>query len=138
MTADHQGQTFQLSYGDCDTVGIAYFAIFYPWMERTWSTWLYSHGIRSGQMTEDFGVYTVGMQSACEYLAPCHVFDVLRTQLVREHVGTTSFSIGCEFWRGEELVARARLLFACRGLDHAKAPMPDALMTALASLPSLA
>jgi acyl-CoA thioesterase FadM len=30
--SDYQPIRFQLSYGDCDTVGIAYFAIYYPWM----------------------------------------------------------------------------------------------------------
>jgi acyl-CoA thioesterase FadM len=135
-SASAGGQTFQLSYGDCDMVGIAYFAIFYPWMERSYSTWLFAHGIRSGEMAERFGVYTVGLKSECHYLDKCTVFDTLTTRLVREHIGTTSFIVGCDFRRDDEIVAHGAITFACRGLDHRKAPIPAELLTALNSLPA--
>jgi acyl-CoA thioesterase FadM len=135
MSQNCQQLTFQLSYGDCDTVGIAYFAIFYPWMERTYSTWLFSRGIRSGQMMEQLGVYVVGLKSQCRYLAKCEVFDSLTTQLVRNRIGTTSFAVGCDFMRGTQLVAQGEIEFACRGPDHAKAALPALLIEALSSLP---
>ncbi len=135
VTPIRQGLGFQLSYGDCDAVGIAYFAIFYPWMERSYSTWLYAHGIRSGQMSEQLGVYTVGLESRCRYVGMCRVFDVLNTQLVLRHLGTTSFVVACEFRRDGELVAVGEISFACRSLDHQKTPMPPALLAALNSLP---
>ncbi len=133
--ANAGGHTFQLSYGDCDTVGIAYYAIFYPWMERTYSTWLFGHGIRSGEMVDRFGAYTVGLKSECQYLAKCVVFDTLTTRLVRRHIGTTSFIVGCDFYRGEEIVTQGAITFACRGLDHQKAAIPQELLAALNSLP---
>ncbi len=55
--------SFQLSYGDCDTAGIAYFAVYYPWMERAYSTWLYSRGIRAGELVDQLGILTVGVHS---------------------------------------------------------------------------
>ena len=79
MTLTHEPSQarlgFQLAYGDTDTVGIAYFAIYYRWMERCYSTWLYSHGIRSGQMAEDLGAVTVGISSGCRYVDTVEVFD---------------------------------------------------------------
>ena len=135
MNGNAQQLSFQLSYGDCDALGIAYFAIFYPWMERAYSTWLYGFGIRSGQMLQDLGVYCVGAKSQCEYLATCQVFDVLTVRLLRQHVGVTSYTVGCDFMRDQQRVAHGEILFACRAPDHAKAPLPSRLLQALHSLP---
>jgi acyl-CoA thioesterase FadM len=135
MSQNAQQQTFQLSYGDCDMLGIAYFAIFYPWMERTYSSWLFSHDIRGGEMAQQLGVYTVGLKSQCRYLAKCTVFDMLTTQLVRVHIGVTSYTVGCDFLRGDTMVAQGEILFACRGPDQAKAALPPRLHEALLSLP---
>src|SRR5690606_5402817 len=77
VSDDRISQRFQLSYGDCDVLGISYFAIYYPWMERTYSTWLYTHGIRSGHMVDDLGVLTVGISSGATYVQAAKVFDEL-------------------------------------------------------------
>ena len=135
MTTDADRLTFQLAYGDCDAVGIAYFAIYYPWMERLYTTWMYSHGIRAGELTERFGVFTVGMQSECRYFAPCRVFDVLSCQLVLDHIGTSSYQLGFDFTRDGEIVTHGRILYACRSIDGTKAPIPAEIRSALESLP---
>lgn len=127
--------TFRLSYGDCDALGIAYFAMFYPWMERTYSGWLFGHGIHSADLIGKFGVYTVGMRSSCRYLKQCQVFDELTCQAVLDHVGTTSYTVGFDFRRGDELVAHGEIIFAVRTPDGAKAPIPGGLLEVLRSLP---
>jgi acyl-CoA thioesterase FadM len=115
---------FQLAYGDTDTVGIAYFGIYYRWMERCYSTWLFSHGIRSGQMGEDLGVVTV------------EVFDEIVCQAVIDRIGTTSYAVGFEFTRGERLVTKGQMGFAVRAAgDFSKAPIPERLLEALGKLP---
>ncbi|MFA1551829.1 acyl-CoA thioesterase [Actinomadura chokoriensis] len=127
--------TFRLSYGDCDALGIAYFAMFYPWMERTYSGWLYSLGIHSADLIGRFGVYTVGMRSSCRYIRQCEVFDELTCQAVLDHLGTTSYTVGFDFVREGELVAHGEIIFAVRSPDGTKAPIPDGLLDALRSLP---
>lgn len=141
MTLVHDpahGRTgFQLAYGDTDTVGIAYFGIYYRWMERCYSTWLHSLGIRSGQMADDLGVVTVGISSGCRYVTTVEVFDEIVCQAVADHVGTSSYAVGFEFTRGDELVTKGQMVFAVRDpADFSKAPIPERLLKALGELPA--
>jgi acyl-CoA thioesterase FadM len=136
VSADDGQLRFQLSYGDCDTVGIAYFAIYYPWMERAYSTWLYSHGLRSGELAEQLGFITVGVHSECTYKAMVRVFDELIVRLVLDRVGSSSYVVGFDFLRDGEVVTHGSMTFVCRTLEGGKATIPDALMKILRTLPS--
>ena len=128
---------FQLAYGDTDTVGIAYFGIYYRWMERCYSTWLYAHGIRSGQMADDLGAVTVGLSSGCRYVETVEVFDEIVCQAVTDRIGTTSYAVGFEFTRGEQLVSKGQMVFAVRNPDDfSKAPIPERLLAVLGTLPA--
>lgn len=128
--------SFQLGYGDCDVVDIAYFAIYYPWMERAYSAWLHAHGIRSGQMQEQLNIVTVGLSSGATYIRPAHVFDQLTVSLVLDRLGTTSYIVGFDFHRGDELITRGHMGFATRDLNWAKTPIPEQLAETLKTLPS--
>lgn len=132
-----RGRTaFQLAYGDTDTVGIAYFGIYYRWMERCYSTWLHALGIRSGQMAEDLGVVTVGISSGCRYVDTVEVFDEIVCQAVADRIGSTSYAVGFEFARGGQLVTKGQMVFAVRNPeDFSKAGIPDRLLEAIQSLP---
>ncbi|MEV0945135.1 hotdog domain-containing protein [Rhodococcus sp. NPDC049939] len=134
MTAAVAQQRIQLSYGDCDALGIAYFAINYPWMERTYSVWLHSFGLDSHTMLETVGAYTVGLKSECQYFASCAVFDELTCTVVLDRLGTTSYTLGFDFVRGDELVAHGKITFAVRSAEGAKVAIPDRLLSALKTL----
>ncbi len=131
-----QPLSFQLAYGDCDTVGIAYFAIYYPWMERAYSTWLYSHGIRAGELVDQLGVLTVGVHSECTYKAMVRVFDVLTVHLTLDRIGTTSWTVGFDFRRGTDVVAHGAMTFVCRTPQGAKSPVPEQIRQILQTLPA--
>lgn len=133
-TAPVTQQRFQLSYGDCDAVGISYFAINYPWMERTYSVWLHSFGLDSHTLLDTVGVYTVGLKSECRYITSCKVFDELTCTVVLDHVGNTSYVLGFDFERGDELVAHGKMTFAVRNPDGTKAPIPERFLAALRTL----
>lgn len=127
-------QRFQLSYGDCDTVGIAYFAIYYPWMERTYSTWMHRNGIRPGELAEQFDIVTVGVHSEATYHQPVRVFDELTCEMVLEDVKNSSYKLGFHFRRDAELVTHGTMTFACRALDGAKAAIPTTIAETLFKL----
>lgn len=127
--------TFQLAYGDCDAVGIAYFAIYYRWMERAYTSWLYTHGLRSGELADELGIVTVGISSGATYHQTATVFDELTCQVVLDRIGTSSYTVGYEFTRDGELVTRGQMTNACRGLDFTKAAVPEKLATILRTLP---
>lgn len=126
--------TFTLAYGDCDTVGIAYFAMYYPWMERCSTLWWHAQGIRIGHLAEDHGVVTVALSSSVDYLAPIRVFDTVTVRIELEHLGTSSYRLGYAFLREVEEVARGRMTFACRDLSWARAPLPPPLRGPLEGL----
>lgn len=130
--------SFQLSYGDCDTIGIAYFGIYYPWMERAYSTWLFDHGIRSGELRETLGFFTVGVHSECSYLAMVRVFDRLDVHLTLDRLGRTSYAVGFDFRSGAEVVTHGRMIFACRSAEGDGIAVPDALRSLLETLPRAA
>lgn len=134
MTGHPTSQTFTLAYGDCDAIGISYFAMNYPWMERTYSVWLHSYGLDSHTMMDEVGAGTVGFGSECSYLTSCHVFDEVVCGMELDHLGTTSYIIGFPFSRGDERVAYGRIKYAVRGPDGLKAPIPERLKAALESL----
>ncbi|GGO80026.1 acyl-CoA thioesterase [Nonomuraea cavernae] len=136
MTQRPDRLTFQLAYGDCDVVGIAYFGIYYRWMERAYTTWLYSQGIRSGEMQEQLGILTVGISSGATYIQAVKVFDELTCQVVLDRIGASSYVVGYEFTRDDELVTRGQMTYACRDLDWKKAPVPEKLRAVLESLPA--
>ncbi|GAA5135923.1 acyl-CoA thioesterase [Pseudonocardia adelaidensis] len=131
--------SFRLSYGDCDAVGIAYFAIYYRWMERAYSGWLYDHGLRSGELQESLGVLTVGVHSECTYQRMVRVFDELTIRLVLDRIGTTSYTVGFDFVRDGEVVTHGAMTFGCRDPESGgKAGIPERLLTVLRTLPEQA
>lgn len=132
---DARIQKFRLSYGDCDTVGIAYFATYYPWMERTYSSWLFDNGIRAGELADEFNVVVVGVHSEATYVQPARVFDDLTCELVLDRLGNSSYTLGFEFRRDDELVTLGKMTFACRTPDFEKAPLPPRIRELLESLP---
>ena len=130
------GSSFQLAYGDCDVVGIAYFAIYYRWMERCYTSWLYANGIRSGEMTEELGILTVGLSSGARYLQTVTVFDDLDCQAVAQRIGASSYTVGFEFTRKGDLVTKGEMTFAVRNPDFTKAEIPSRLREVLERLPA--
>jgi YbgC/YbaW family acyl-CoA thioester hydrolase len=129
--------SFRLSYGDCDALGIAYFAIYYRWMERAYSSRLYDHGLRSGELVESLGVLTVGAHSECTYKRMVRVFDELTVRLVLDRLGTTSYTVGFDFVRAGEVVSHGAMTFVCRDPETGgKATIPERLLAVLRTLPA--
>ena len=128
--------SFTLAYGDCDTVGIIYFARYFPWMERCSTLWWHSQGVRVGHLLEDHGIVTVAVNTSLDYIAPARVLDEVTVRMVVDRVGTTSFTLGFDFTRAGELLARGSMTFACRDQSWVKIALPDALRAPLAGLPT--
>lgn len=136
--SDWTPPSFQVSYGDCDTVGIVYFATYFPWMERAYSTFLWSHGLRSGSLLEDHGFLTVGVSAQCDFRAMVRLFDELTVQPVLRRIGTSSYVVGYDVVRAADsaVVARGAMTFVCRDADGAALPVPPVLREVLEALPA--
>lgn len=127
---------FQLAYGDCDVVGIAYFGIYYRWMERCYTNWMFANGLRSGELLDQIGVITVGVSSSAQYRQTVKVFDRIRCQAVADRIGTSSYAVGFEFTRDGELVTKGQMTFAVRDADFAKTGIPARMRAVLETLPA--
>jgi acyl-CoA thioester hydrolase len=133
----HSDVTFRLSYGDCDVLGIAYFAIYHRWMERAYSIWLHDHGLRSGELQDSLGIVTVGVHSECTYTRTVRVFDELTCRPVLDRIGASSYTVGFDFLRGGEPVTHGAMTFACRDpAGGGKVAIPQQLLTVLQTLPA--
>jgi acyl-CoA thioesterase FadM len=135
MGKEKNFQEFGLAYGDCDAIGISYFAIYYRWMERTYSLWLHDCGLASHEFPEKLGIYVVGFSSECRYLNQAVVFDWLRCEVGLIHRGNSSYILGYQFTRSDVTIAFGKIKYACRDLEHRKVEIPSSLDDALASLP---
>ena len=88
-------------------------------------------------MAEDLGAVTVGLSSGCRYVDTVEVFDEVVCQAVADHIGSSSYAVGFEFTRGEQLVAKGQMVFAARKPeDFTKTPIPDRLLEAIRTLPA--
>lgn len=135
--SDVSDVTFRLSYGDCDVLGIAYFAIYYRWMERTYSGWLHDRGLRSGELRDSLGIVTVGVHSECTYVRAVRVFDQLSCRPVLDRIGTSSYTVGFDFLRDGEPVTHGAMTFACRDpAGGGKVAIPERLLAVLRTLPT--
>ena len=85
-------------------------------MERAYSTWLFSHGIRSGELAEQLGVMTVGVTRSARTRRMVRVFDELDVRLVADRVGTTSYVSASTSSAGDEVVTH--------GTDDLRLPLP--------------
>ncbi len=135
---DWTAPSFQVSYGDCDTVGIVYFATYFPWMERAYSTWLWSRGLRSGSLLEDEGFLTVGVHAECHFRAMVRLFDELTVQPRLQRIGRSSYVVGYDVVRAADsvVVAEGTMTFVCRDADGGALPVPTVLRDVLEALPT--
>jgi acyl-CoA thioester hydrolase len=127
--------SFQIAYGDCDAAGIVYFATYFRWMERAYTSWLFANGVRGGEQSEDLGGLAVGVSAGADYLRMVRVFDMLDLQVVLDRIGTSSYTLGYEFTRGDELVTRGHIVYAFRDHEFGKQPLPQRLIELLQTLP---
>lgn len=130
------GHDVRLSYADTDPAGILYFAVWFPWMERIQSEWLYLQGLRQDMLQERFGFTTVTRHADCEYLSPVGLFDEIRISMSVSRIGRTSFTSSFRMRRIQTtvVVATGSLTVVCLDAHGQPVPVPDPLRALLDSV----
>ncbi|MCB1474761.1 MAG: acyl-CoA thioesterase [Rhodobiaceae bacterium] len=133
-----QSMDFRLSYGDCDPLGIVYFAAYYPWMERTYNEWVFQNGITPPEQQSKWGVNTVMRASGNDYLIPSVIFDALTCRMTAGKIGNTSFSVSYEIVKRDEpnkLMATGFMSFVMVNGDLKPTPVPSPMVALLKGAP---
>ncbi|HEY8340743.1 MAG TPA: thioesterase family protein [Egibacteraceae bacterium] len=123
----------RLSYGECDPAGIVYYTTYYEWMERVHTEWAYLAGVRSDQQAERWGVSIVSRASSAEYLTSPRLHDLLRCEMRLDRLGTTSYTVRCDFRRlaDDALVCVSRLTLVFIDADGRPQPVPEPMRALL-------
>lgn len=133
-----QSTDFRLSYGDCDPLGIVYYAAYYPWMERVYNEWVFENAITPPETFKKWGVNTVMKASGCEYLVPGVLFDALTCRLRLKKIGNTSFTVWFEIARrkDEVTVATGHMVFVMVDGTMKPSPVPDPMIALYTQRPA--
>jgi acyl-CoA thioester hydrolase len=120
----HRGR-FRLSYGECDPVGIVYYAAYYPWMERVHTEWVIKSGLTQDENRRRWGVLTVCRASSCEYLSPGKLFDKLTITMRLGNLGGSSYTMVFDISNRSEAVARGTMTLVCVDDSGRPVTIPD-------------
>ncbi len=93
--------------------GIVNFSRFYVFMEQAEHEFLRSLGLSVHMEVGEDRVSWPRLRASCEFLAPVRFEEMLDIRLFVRRKGEKSITYGCEFSKGDELVARGDLSAAC-------------------------
>ncbi len=118
-------------FGDTDLSGVAYHANYLRWFERARSDMLRLLGIdQRAAFDAGEGAYTVA-EINLRYVAPARLDDVVRIESVCEAIGAASCRMHQQAFRGEQLLAEARLRIGFVGPDFRPRRQPEAWRAAI-------
>lgn len=123
-------------YEDTDTGGIVYYANYLKFFERARTEWLRALGLAQQQLVEQQGIMFVVQSAQIEYRSPAKLDDELVIGVTLEKFGAASLDFVQTAWRGEQVLASARVRVACVQHDSLRpCKIPASLKSALASWP---
>ena len=100
-------------YEDTDTGGIVYYAKFLMFFERCRTEWLRTLGIEQQRLRAAEGLQFVVASAAIDYRQPARLDDLLTIAARIAELARSYIVFEQEAWRGDELLATARVKVAC-------------------------
>ncbi len=98
---------------DTDAGGVVYYANYLKFFERARTEWLRGLGIEQGALQTDAGVLFVVAEVSVRYVAPARLDDLLTVSVQVVEQGQASLQMVQQAWRGETLLAEARVRVGC-------------------------
>jgi acyl-CoA thioester hydrolase len=121
-------------FEDTDLSGVAYHANYLRWCERARTELLRALGIEQrGVQEAGEGVYAVA-ELTIRYLRPARLDDSLIIETRAEELRAASCRMHQQVWRGDELLAEARLRVGFVGPDGRPRRQPEAWRRAFAQI----
>lgn len=125
----------RVSVGDVDHTQI-FFNTYFRWMQEAFEEVLR----QLGQPVEGHrrsGVQTAIVSAHCDYVNPAVLGDEVEVFTWIDTVGTTSFRVEHEFYRGDVSLARGHVTYVCVGPTNTAVRVPGWLRDAERVLPVL-
>jgi acyl-CoA thioester hydrolase len=105
--------TVRVYYEDTDAGGIVFYANYLKFFERARTEWLRANDIGQQALRDASGAIFVVKGAEIEYHAPARLDDVLKLTLSIEKLGRASVQFIQQAWRGDALLASARVKVGC-------------------------
>jgi len=121
-------------FEDTDLSGVVYHANYVRWFERARSEMLRLLGIDMRAALESGDGYYAVSELAIRYLAPARLDDAVRIESAMVELGAASCRMHQTAWRGETLLADARLRLGFLGSDGRPKRQPEKWRSAMASV----
>jgi acyl-CoA thioester hydrolase len=102
-------------YADTDAAGIVYYANYLRYAERGRSEFLRAIGYDIHKVKEQYGLLMVVRRVEIDYLASAVLDDMLTIETSIEAIGGASLTMRQRVWRGETLLADAKVLLVSVG-----------------------
>jgi acyl-CoA thioester hydrolase len=98
---------------DTDAGGVVFYANYLKFFERARTEWLRALGFSQQQMLEHDGVMFVVADTHLHYRRAARLDDVLQVTVQVQGAGRATLRIAQQAWRGDELVAEAKIRIGC-------------------------
>ena len=117
---------------DTDMAGILYFPRQFRFAHDALEDFIESEGMTFERVFKQEKFVFVIRHAEADYLLPLHVGDNLDVHLTVGNIGTTSFTLDYNIYRGKDLVGTAQTVHVCLNSDtRHKVNVPDRLREAL-------
>jgi acyl-CoA thioester hydrolase len=105
--------TLRVYFEDTDAGGVVYYANYLKFFERARTEWLRSLGIEQGALQVQDGVLFVVAEVNVRYVASARLDDLLTVSVQVVEQGKASLQMAQQAWRGDTLLAEARVRVGC-------------------------
>lgn len=120
---------------DTDAGGVVYHARYLHFFERARTEWLRSTGISQTDLRQENDVLLVVKDAYLDILRPARIDDVLSATVHIAKIGSASFLVHQELWRGSDCLSKADVKVACiRASSFKPCGLPDDVNQALKNL----
>lgn len=103
----------RVEFVDCDSAAIVHFSNYLRYMERVEHAFLRSLGVSVATPDGDAHIGFPRVRVECEYFSPARFEDALDGRLRVERIGAKSVTYVIDFHRGDDLLARGRVVTVC-------------------------
>ena len=124
--------TLRIYWEDTDAGGVVYYANYLRFFERARTEWLRALGVEQASLQAQADCIFLVAEVHLKYLAPAKLDDLLSvTVTVVEH-GRASLQLEQQAWRGQTLLAHARVRVGCvRATTLKPCRIPEPVIAAL-------
>jgi tol-pal system-associated acyl-CoA thioesterase len=117
-------------YEDTDCGGVAYYAGYLRWLERSRTEFLRSRGVELAAWMQRGVLFSVA-ECSVKYRKPAKYDDLLDVATEMGELGGAAFWVKNEVRRGDDLLAEAKVRIACTGADGRPKRIPGEVAEAL-------